>query len=115
MSKFIKGLGIVALALVLNLGAAQARGGKGGGWHGGGWHGALLAAIAEVTTEVVGAGADLLPVQFSADCLQRPTITGAAPITTIGAALITTDLQRAAQWLTACDVSNRMILVAERI
>ena len=42
MSKFTKVLWIVALALVVNVGAAQARyGGHGGGWHGGGggWHG----------------------------------------------------------------------------
>jgi hypothetical protein len=49
MSKFTKVLGIAALALVINLGAAQAqhRGGGGhggggyggGGWHGGGYHG----------------------------------------------------------------------------
>jgi hypothetical protein len=41
MSKFTKVLGVVALALVLNIGAAEAawHGGHGGGWHGGGWHG----------------------------------------------------------------------------
>ena len=38
-SKFIKGLGIIALALIINVGAAQARGPHGGGgWHGGGGH-----------------------------------------------------------------------------
>ena len=35
MAKFTKGFGIVALAMVLNLGAAQAQH-YGGGWHGGG-------------------------------------------------------------------------------
>jgi hypothetical protein len=45
MSKFTKVLGIVALALVINVGAAEAaghgghHGGHGGGWHGGGWGG----------------------------------------------------------------------------
>jgi hypothetical protein len=41
MSKFTKVLGIVALALVINVGAAEAagHGGHGGGGHGGGWHG----------------------------------------------------------------------------
>ena len=43
MSKFTKVLGIVALALIINVGAAVAAGhgghGGGGGGHGGGWHG----------------------------------------------------------------------------
>jgi hypothetical protein len=46
MSKFAKGLGVVVLALVINVGTAEAvghggRGGHGGaGWHGSvGWHG----------------------------------------------------------------------------
>ena len=44
MSKFAKVLGIAALAIVINIGAAEAagHGGYGGwhsGWHGGGWHG----------------------------------------------------------------------------
>ena len=41
MLKFTKGLGIVALALVVSVGGALAqRGGHGGGGHGGGgWHG----------------------------------------------------------------------------
>jgi hypothetical protein len=40
MSKFTKGLGIVALALVVSAGGALAqRGGHGGGWHGGGYRG----------------------------------------------------------------------------
>jgi hypothetical protein len=39
MSKFIKGLGIIALMLVINVGAAEARYWHGGGWHGGGWRG----------------------------------------------------------------------------
>jgi hypothetical protein len=40
MSKIIKGLLIVSLAVVISAGAAYARGGH-GGWHGGhgGWHG----------------------------------------------------------------------------
>lgn len=38
MSRFTKLLGIAALALVVNLGAAQGQH-HGGGWHGGGWHG----------------------------------------------------------------------------
>jgi hypothetical protein len=67
-----------------------------------------VVAIAEATTAVVGVGADLPPVQLSERCLQRPTIIGAARTTT------TTDL-RTARWRTACGVSDRMILVAERI
>jgi hypothetical protein len=44
MSKFTKVLGIVALALIINVGAAVAAGhgghhGGGGHWHGGGWGG----------------------------------------------------------------------------
>jgi hypothetical protein len=44
MSKFTKVFGIVALALVINIGAAEAAGhhghhGHGGGWGGGGWGG----------------------------------------------------------------------------
>jgi hypothetical protein len=44
MSKFTKVLGIVALALIINVGAAVAaghggHGGHGGGWGGGGGHG----------------------------------------------------------------------------
>jgi len=41
MLKFTKVLGIVALALVINVGATEAagRGGHRGGGHGGGWHG----------------------------------------------------------------------------
>ena len=35
MANFTKGLGIVALSMILNLGAAQAQH-YGGGWHGGG-------------------------------------------------------------------------------
>ena len=40
MSKFTKVLGIIALALIINVGAAEAawHGGH-GGWHGGGGHG----------------------------------------------------------------------------
>ena len=76
----------------------------------------MVAAIVEATTAVVGVGADLPQVQSSAGCLQRPTIMGAAPITIMGAVPITTtDLQQAVLWRTACDVSNRMIPVAERI
>ena len=77
MAKFTKGLGIVALAMVLNLGAAQARR-YGGGWHGGGHY---YGAIAEATMVAVGVGADLPPVQFSADCSLRPTITDRRPVT----------------------------------
>jgi BA14K-like protein len=41
MSKFAKVLGVFTLAMIVNVGAAQAQhyGGHGGGWHGGGWHG----------------------------------------------------------------------------
>jgi hypothetical protein len=39
MSKFIKGLLVIALAAFVFTGAAEARGGHGGGGHGGGWHG----------------------------------------------------------------------------
>jgi hypothetical protein len=43
MSKFTKVLGIIALALIINVGAAKAAGHGGhgghGGWHGGGGHG----------------------------------------------------------------------------
>jgi hypothetical protein len=35
MSKFTKGLGIAALALVVSAGGALAHGGHGGGWRGG--------------------------------------------------------------------------------
>jgi hypothetical protein len=37
MLKFVRGLGIVVLALVIFAGSAEARGWHGGGWRGGGW------------------------------------------------------------------------------
>jgi hypothetical protein len=65
----------------------------------------IMGAIAEATMVAVGVGADLPPVQFSADCSLRPTITDRRPVTI-------TDLRKKMRWHTACNGSDHMILVA---
>jgi hypothetical protein len=72
-----------------------------------------MGAIAEATTAAVGAGADLLPVQFLAGCSLRRTIMG-TPITIRALATITGHRQEM-RWRTACDGLDRMILGVEHI
>ena len=72
---------------------------------------ATMGAITEATTAAVGAGVDLLPVQFLAGCSLRRTIMG-TPITIRALATIT-DHRQEMQWPTACDGLDRMILGVE--
>jgi hypothetical protein len=58
-------------------------------------------------------GADLPPVRCSAGCSRRPTIMETHIIIRIPATI--TGLPRGTPWVTACNGSNPMIRVAERI
>ena len=104
MANFTKGLGIVALSMILNLGAAQAQH-YGGGWHGGGhYYGGYRGGY-------YGGGwgwGDSPPVQFSADCSLRPTIMDRRAVTIM-------NLRKKMRWPTACSVSNPMTLEVELI
>jgi ribosomal protein L18E len=83
-------------------------------------HDTIVVATADATMVVAMDMAELQPVRlsavrFSAGCWQRLTTIGAASITIQIPATTHTDLLQGVQRLTACDDSNRMIVVAAHI
>ena len=77
----------------------------------------VATAMADATMVMAMDMAELQPVRlsavrFSAGCSLRLTIMGAAHITIQTPATTHTGLPQGVQWLTACNGSDRMILVA---
>jgi hypothetical protein len=77
----------------------------------------VATAMADTTMVVAMDMAELQPVRlsavrFSVGCSLRLTIMGAAHIIILAPATTHTGLPQGVQWLTACNGSDRMILIA---